>query len=196
MNQSTIDYYNENASRFTGDTQTLEFTEVQDRFIEQLPDNAIVMDFGCGSGRDSLYFLNRGFRVTAIDGSEEMVRIASELTGLEVKQCFFTELNDINIYDGIWACASLLHCQREELHDVFHRLVRALKQNGVLYCSFKYGTFEGERNGRWFLDMNEDVFSEFIMHFPELELVDEWISSDIRPGRDSEKWLNILLRKI
>ncbi|MBO3282402.1 class I SAM-dependent methyltransferase, partial [Intestinimonas butyriciproducens] len=75
-------------------------------------------DFGCGSGRDTKYFLNRGFQTEATDGSAELVKIASEYTGIQVKQMLFQELDENNIYDGIWACSSILHLTRGELTDV------------------------------------------------------------------------------
>ena len=82
-----------------------------------------------------------------------------------------------------------------ELNDVFHRMAAALKERGVIYTSFKYGTYEGERNGRYFTDMTEEKFSCFLQNIKELELEEQWVTSDVRPGRGDEKWLNIILRK-
>ena len=153
------------------------------------------MDFGCGSGRDTKYFLKRNYNVTAIDGSEEICKEASKYTGLKVKQMLFEELNDQNIYDGIWACASILHLSREELPDIFRKMHRALKKNGIIYTSFKYGTFEGERNGRYFTDFTEEMFEEFARQISGLQIEKMWITGDVREGRGDERWLNILLRK-
>lgn len=72
----------------------------------------------------------------------------------------------------------------------------ALKDNGVIYTSFKYSNFEGERNGRYFTDFMEDTFREFVKVIPELTVEDQWITLDVRPGRGEEKWLNLILRKI
>ena len=71
----------------------------------------------------------------------------------------------------------------------------ALKSAGVIYSSFKYGDFEGERNGRYFTDFTEDTFRDFIKDIPELTIEDHWITSDVRPGRGNEKWLNLIIRK-
>lgn len=191
----TLTYYNQNSESFTGTTLDVEFSEIQDTFLSYLKEGAYILDFGCGSGRDTRYFLKKGYRVDAIDGSEEMVRIASENTGIEVKRMLFGELNETGKYDGIFACASILHVKREELPDILRRMIRALKNGGVIYVSFKYGTFEGERNGRYFTDMNEERFESLMREVPAMEVLKETITSDVRPGRADEKWLNVFLRK-
>ena len=193
--QKTINYYNTNAKKFATSTVTEEFTQMQNRFITKLHKPATILDFGCGSGRDTKYFLEQGFLVEAIDGSKELCRIASEYTGISVRQMFFQELNEVEKYDGIWACSSILHLPVKELREVMQKMVAALKQKGIIYTSFKYGTFEGERNGRYFTDMTEAAFSELIKDIQALEIEEQWITSDVRPGRAEEKWLNLILRK-
>ena len=192
---TTIEYYENNAESFSQGTLNVDFSDVQDRFASLMPDGAFVLDFGCGSGRDTKYFLGRGFKVDAIDGSENLCKIASENTGIEVRNMLFSELDADEIYDGIWACSSILHLPKEELRDVFGRMIRALKIGGYIYTSFKYGEAEGLRKGRYFTDFTEKTFREFIREKPEMEVTDEWISADVRPGRSEEKWLNIILKK-
>lgn len=160
-----------------------------------LPSGASILDFGCGSGRDTKYFLKRNYNVTAIDGSEEICKEASKYTGIKVKQMLFEELNDQNIYDGIWACASILHLSKNDLFLVFHKMNKALKENGIIYTSFKYGEFEGERNGRYFTDFTEDSLKEFILQIPQLQIKEIWTTGDVREGRGDERWLNILICK-
>ena len=75
------------------------------------------------------------------------------------------------------------------------KMVVALKENGIIYTPFKYGTFVGERNGRFFIDMTEETFAEFIGEIDNLEVEEQWTTSDVRPGRCEEKWLNLILRK-
>ena len=192
---TTIEYYENNAESFSQGTLNVDFSDVQDRFASLMPDGAFVLDFGCGSGRDTKYFLGRGFKVDAIDGSEKLCKIASENTGIEVRNMLFSELDADEIYDGIWACSSILHLPKEKLRDVFGRMIRALKKGGYIYTSFKYGEAEGIRNGRYFTDFTEKTFRGFIRVKPEMEVTDEWISADVRPGRSEEKWLNIILKK-
>ncbi len=192
---TTLTYYNQNARSYTAATQTLDFRLIQDRFLSHMPRSARILDFGCGSGRDTRYFLNHGFQVDAVDGSPEMCRIAGEYTGIPIRQMLFQELDTVDTYDGIWACASILHLSRSELTDVFHRMAAALRKNGMIYASFKYGSFEGERNGRYFTDFTEKNFAEFAGRFSELVIQEMWISGDVRSERGEERWLNTILQK-
>ena len=192
---NTLDYYNQNAQSFADSTMNVEFSEMQDVFLSLIPAGGYILDFGCGSGRDAKYFLDKGYRVDATDGSEEMVRIACEHTRVTVRQMLFNELDEICKYDGIWACSSILHLELAELQDVMSRIRFALKRGGVLYTSFKYGTFAGERNGRFFTDMTQESLGDLIDNVGGLDIIKLWITSDVRPGRENEKWLNVLLRK-
>lgn len=191
----TIDYYNLNAESFIEKTQNVDMHLAQDKFLHLLNEGAAILDFGCGSGRDTKYFLDKGCRVTANDGSAELCRRASVFTGIEVQEMLFQELDDIDTYDGIWACSSILHLPKNELLLVIRKMSDALKSTGVIYTSFKYSDFEGVRNGRYFTDFTEDSFKEFIAEIPELTIEDYWITSDVRPGRGDERWLNLILRK-
>lgn len=81
--KNTLDYYNSKAKDFVSATVDVVFTEIQDIFLEYIPAGGKILDFGCGSGRDTKYFLSKGFGVDAIDGSEELCKIASEYTGIQ-----------------------------------------------------------------------------------------------------------------
>ena len=192
----TIEYYNQNADMFAQGTRLVDFTVVQERFAKMLPAGSRILDFGCGSGRDTKYFHEKGYRVEATDGSSELCKLASDFTGIEVKELLVQDLDASGKYEGIWACSSILHLSKKELLPVIQKMCDALKDNGVIYTSFKYGDFEGERNGRYFTDFTEDTFDKFIKVIPELTIEEEWITSDVRPGRGEEKWLNLILRKI
>ena len=193
--QTTLDFYNENATTFIEGTVNVDFTQVQDAFLECLPDHAKILDFGCGSGRDAKYFLDHGYDVDAVDGSVELCKAASAYTGILVKQMLFHELDVEAVYDGIWACASILHVKREELPVILQKMCRALKAPGWMYLSFKYGDFDGERNGRYFTDMTEERMEKLLQAFPELNVEKQWITGDVRAGRGDERWLNVILKK-
>lgn len=195
MNQ-TLTYYNQNAQNFIDGTISVDFTEIQNQFLSLLPANANILDFGCGSGRDAKYFLDHGFSVDATDGSEELCRIASEYTGIKVRHLLFQQLDEVEKYDAIWACASILHLKKNELPHVLQKMSRAVKLNGIIYMSFKYGDFEGLRNGRYFTDLTEASAQELLQSVPELQREKQWISGDVRAGRGDERWLNMVVRKI
>ena len=191
MLDKTINYYDINAKEFVEETLNVDFKATQDK----LPAKGYILDFGCGSGRDTKYFLARDFNVDAIDGSIELCKIASEYTNIKVRHMYFNELSIVNKYDGIWACSSILHLSLDDLVDVFKRMSKALKDEGIIYTSFKYGDFSGERNGRYFTDMTEDSFAKLIANVENLKVEEQWITADVRPQRGNEKWLNLILRK-
>ncbi len=192
---STLEYYNQNAASFARSTVNVEFSQMQDRFCSRLEPGARILDFGCGSGRDAKAFIDAGFEVTAIDGSAELCKIASELIGAPVKQMLFQELDEVGAYDGIWACSSILHLTREELPGVLRRMERALVDDGIIYTSFKLGNFEGVRGGRYFTNFTEETFRALLEEVPELEIEELWVTGDVRPGRENEQWLNLILGK-
>ncbi len=192
---TTLYFYEKNAEQFAENTQRVDFRDVQERFLQKLPPGAKILDFGCGAGRDTKYFLARGFDVAAADGSEEMCRIAGAYTGIAVKRMLFQELDEREVYDGIWACSSILHLPKAELGDVLERMERAVKTGGIIYASFKYGTFEGMRGGRYFTDFTAEIFADFMKDYANLCIEECWITGDARPGRSGERWLNLILCK-
>ena len=191
----TLEYYNKKAHEFVNNTVSVNFTDTQDLFLEYLPENGCIIDFGCGSGRDTKYFKDKGYKIEAIDGSEELCQIASEYSGIKVECMLFQDLNENDQYDGIWACASILHLSKTEMKDVLKKMIRSLKKNGIIYTSFKYGEFEGMKNNRYFSDFTEKTFQEYLINIEGVKLEKQWITVDVRPGRGEEKWLNIILRK-
>ena len=194
-NQQTLNYYNANAQDFVQGTVDVDFHITQDSFLSKLPAGVKILDFGCGSGRDTKYFMERGFAVQATDGSAKLCKLASEYTGIQVRQMLFNELDAVDEFDGIWACASILHLAWDDLVDVLGKIARAVKAGGVVYTSFKYGKFSGERNGRFFTDLDEEGLERLLAKVPQLKVTEMWITGDVRPGRGEEKWLNLLLQK-
>lgn len=192
---TTLDFYENNADIFAVGTQDVVFADVQERFLSFLPAGGRILDFGCGAGRDTRYFLSKGYVVDATDGSAELCRIAGRNTGINVRQMLFSQLDEDCVYDGIWACASVLHLPKSELKDVFVKMIRAVKPGGYIYASFKYGEFEGERNGRYFTDFTDETFRIFANDLSDITIIEEWISDDVRPGRGDEKWLNVMIRR-
>ena len=190
-----MDYYNINSDAFFQQTYDVDMQSLYQSFLRYLPKDAYILDLGCGSGRDTLAFKNKGYQVDAIDYSLELVKKATELTGVPIRYQSFYTLDDQNKYDGIWACASLLHCMREKLPEVLERILEALKSNGICYMSFKYGNTDREKEGRSFTDLNEQQAHNLLKQIDQALLLQQWITVDKRPER-TEEWLNILIRKM
>lgn len=191
---STIDYYNNHASQFIENTLNVDMESLYQPFCDELPSQASILDLGCGSGRDTLAFKNKGYRVEAMDYSEALVEQATALTGLQVRHTSFYDLTEVDQYDGVWACASLLHCDRDRLPAVLSKIHRAMRCTGVCYMSFKYGTTDRVKDGRAFTDLDEQQAQELLSQLDGVTVLKQWITVDKRPDRD-EEWLNVLWKK-
>jgi SAM-dependent methyltransferase len=196
LQDQTERYYERNAASYAAATSGVDMSAVYERFLKHLPSNATILDAGSGSGRDTLAFLQRGHAVEAFDSSPDLCGLSTELTGVRAEVLRFQELDTRDRYDGIWACASLLHVPDNELRDALQRLVRALKSNGAIYMSFKEGA--GERiasDGRLFLDMNEDQIRNFFAALPDVALRDVWMSEGEGSHKGKAEWLNVIAVK-
>lgn len=189
--KKTIEYYDTHACEFVLDTVDVEFSDLQNLFLSELDAGARILDVGCGSGRDIVAFKCAGFKVDAFDGSLELCKLASELLGQPVECALFDEYKPKGLYEGIWVCSAFLHIGREELPALLEKYGRYMEKGGVMYLSFKYGDFEGMRNGRFFLDLTEDSFDEIIAEVPNLRVQRYWYTCDVRNGRGGETWLNV-----
>ena len=190
----TRDYYNKHADEFAVSTFKVDMESLYQPFLAELQEGVRILDVGCGSGRDTLAFKNKGYQVDAIDYSEELVKKATRLTGIPIKLKSFYEVDDYEAYDGIWACASLLHCERSRLAEVLEKMVQALKPNGVVYMSFKYGDSDRDQDGRQFTDLDENQAEALLEQFDNVQHIQQWVTLDQRPDRQ-EKWLNLLWKK-
>ena len=193
---NTLKYYAKNTEEFIASTLEADMSLAQKKFLALLPKGAHILDLGCGSGRDSLCFLQQGFQVTAVDGSLELAKFASELIGQEVIVSDFKDLVlPTASFDAIWASASLLHVHSEALPDILAKVIDLAKPGAVFYMSFKYGDYEGERTGRYYTDLNEERFAEFMQKSGRsLEIIEQWVAKDVRPDKP-ELWLNTFARK-
>jgi len=196
MIDGTLRYYEENAERFFHETVGVDLAAIQERFLTRLPDPADILDAGCGSGRDALAFSRLGHRVTAFDASPEIAALASRHLGKLVHVLRFEEIDYEEAFDGVWACASLLHIPISSLPESLSCLTRALRVGGTFYMSFKEGTSEREKGGRLFTDLQPDGLQSLLAAVPGLGLPDIWRTNDARQGREDEYWVNALVDKV
>ena len=190
---NNIEYYNVNADEFYDKTVNADMSYWRNRFLKYIPDGGRILDAGCGSGRDSKAFIGQGYSVVAIDASKEMCKRAADLLGQEVWQMRFDEMSFKDEFDGVWACASLLHVSENEIDDAIKRIKTSLSDNGIFYASFKYGDGMTEKHDRSFLNYTEETIQE-IMERAGFEILECEISLDIRPDRKNEKWINVIVK--
>lgn len=199
----TLDYYQRNAKDFFSQTINVDMQNVYQPFLEYLPKPHLanqqkILDVGCGSGRDSVFFANQGFEVVAIDGSRNVIGLAKQTDTRIDWQCLrFDEIDKQswqNQFTGIWACASLLHVPFDDLSKILNDLIRCLKSDGILYASFKYGDSEREKDGRFFCDINEQRWQLIEEQLDSAKALKLWQTVDNRVDRQ-EIWWNILYCK-
>lgn len=193
---NTIEFYNQKADDFFDQTIGIDMSPLYERFLDLIPKGGHVLDAGCGSGRDSKAFLEHGLRVTAFDASEALASKASALLEQNVRCCRFDEITETELYDGVWACASLLHVSPDAMLATVSVLVNSLRTGGVLFASFKDGL--GSRtdgNGRHFTDMNLESMEALLESVPGLTMLEAWQTSDRRPDRSDQNWWNFIARK-
>lgn len=196
MNNTTLDFYNANYSDYYNSTVSVDLSKIYLEFTKMIPKAASIIDLGCGSGRDSLYFKREGYKVTAIDGSEKLAELASKLIDQDVIVSKFEDLELMDRFDGIWACASLLHLDDIELEKLLIKLEAALVDGGTLYMSFKYGYTEFvDEKGRYFNSFTEEKIKDLVDRIPLLEITKVFRTVDVIPGREDIIWLNVLCQK-
>jgi 2-polyprenyl-3-methyl-5-hydroxy-6-metoxy-1,4-benzoquinol methylase len=194
---TTLAFYESQSERYARSTAHVDMEALYGPFLRELPRGGSILDAGCGSGRDTKAFAERGYRVTAIDASPTLVRRAAAFTEQQCKVLVFQDLAFRDEYDGIWACASLLHVPKRDVPDVLNRFTQALKPGGVLYISLKEGQGERtEEDGRFFNYYTADAFREVITGVATLRELPFCPTEEIRGCLNRGPWLNILLRRL
>ena len=190
----TIAYYDANVNKYIRESVSADMELLYVDFLAAVPACGALLDLGCGAGRDTKAFLGRGYKVTAIDGSQQMVDATTQLTGQPAIKMRFQEIAFENKFDGIWACASLLHVSREEFANVLYRIEIALRPQGICYMSFKEGHGERVDGDRHFTYFTANELRVCLERETRLEIYRIWSSDDPRPGR-SERWVNVLTKE-
>lgn len=193
---TTISYYNRNADQYFNNTVNVDMSECCDRFLKYVVPGGKIIDIGAGSGRDIKYFKDRGFVAEGIDASEEMCRLATEYTGVEVRCEKIQDWQPLKKYDGIWTNASLLHLPLTEIEEFIFLAAEHLNIGGVVYISMKKGIETGyDNNGRFFIDFSEEMVQQIVAKSIAFEIAEIWETDD-GMSRGGFQWLNLILKRI
>lgn len=190
-----MEFYDTNASLFIESWMSADMKGEYEEFEKLVKQGGSILDGGCGSGRDSLYFLQKGYDVTAFDPSDEMIKYASQFTGLNVKKLRWEDLADKDKYDAVWASASLYHVNRADMNAVFDKIADALKDNGILFASYRDRPDDFEEGGRKFTSFDKNTFSKFVQENGKFDIISIKERKDSRKGKEDEIWLFAFLKK-
>ena len=185
-----MSYYDQNYQAFIDNTLNIDMTDLYSVFLKDMKKGSRILDLGCGPGRDLKYFKDHGFTPVGLEPSEKLASYARSYANCKVYEQGIEDFNSKDSYDGVWACASLLHLDTSSLKESFLKISTFMNKGSIFYCSFKYGEFEGERNGRFFNDQTLETLKELLP--PELVISKDWITEDLRADRD-ESWINLIL---
>ena len=189
-------YYETHSDDYFEDTVNVDLSDLYKEFLPYVPGGGRILDAGSGSGRDTLALLNKGYKVEAFDTSPALAERSSRLTGVQTKIVRFQDFESPPRFDGIWACASLLHVPSNQLRDAVGRLLASLKPNGALYASVKYGHGERiARDGRLFLDLDEAAVTKLFACFSDVVIKKIWVSKGEGSLQGRHRWLNVIVVK-
>lgn len=190
----STDYYNQYAAKYYQDTVNLDLDEIKEEFINYLPDDGDILDIGCGSGRDSLYFIEKGYGVTSIESSSELAELASIHTGQQVINMSYSKINFEKVFDGIWTCATLSRSTEEEVKLILRNSYKSLKKNGILFISVYSGSYQGIKENFYYKEYRAKELKRRVEEIVGFKVLHSYKSIDVR--RDSnKKWLHIIIKK-
>lgn len=191
----TLNFYNQYAGQYFSQTVNAQMREQYERFLPFIQKEGSILDLGCGSGRDSYYFKQKGYQIVAVDGSKELAKYASKLLGQPVINQLFHEINFNNQFDGIWACASLLHIPHNQMLDILTKMKKSLKSEGIIYISVKEGQgclVEGER---FFQYYSTEQLENTITQCKGLKVESLWKTIEVKELEHEVIWLNAIVKK-
>lgn len=172
-NEETINWYDKNSENYFNETKDFSMKEKYTPFLKHIPKNGEILDAGCGSGRDAKCFSEMGYNVTAFDASSELTKLAEKNCGFSVMNTTFAKFKSAKKFDGIWACASLLHVPKKDFEESFLNLTNHLKNGGILCASMKLGEVEEkDSKGRFFNYVSVEELKNIFSKQKNLQLIE------------------------
>lgn len=192
---STIEFYDRHAAEYFERTVSADLSVLYERFLQHISPGGAILDVGAGSGRDMKALRERGFQVLGIDGSEQLAARATAFSGANCLAVRFDQLKFTSRFDGVWACASLLHVPKQQLARILRRLYMSLKRDGVLFISVRRGAGESTADdGRFFAYYDTDEVRRLVSG-AAFRINDLWTSADQLANRSSLEWINVIAQK-
>ena len=190
----TIAVYDEKVDAYSAAFSAAEADPSLSRFIKHLSAGATVLDLGCGPGSHAAALHANGFEVTATDASSAMVKQTSSHAGIAVRQAEFSELEDQDVFDGIWANFSLLHEPRSNMADHLSRIFKALKPGGIFHIGMKTGSSEGRDHlGRFYTYYSSSELHRFLTD-AGFQVIGEVAGEGAGLAGTVDPWVEILSR--
>lgn len=166
-------------------------------FLDRLPPNSLILELGCGGGRDAEYAEARGFRVEPTDGVPAMASLAEARLGRSIRIMRFDELDAIEQYGAVYASYSLLHVPREALAEVLHRVWAALVPGGWHMATYKSGGTAGrDEFGRYFNYLSAEQAEAYYRAAGEWALLELIFGEGAGYKGRRSPWVNVIARKV
>jgi ubiquinone/menaquinone biosynthesis C-methylase UbiE len=148
--EQTIETYDKIASRYCSKTREPKIEEWKEGYIKKFLSyfprkHPLILNVGCGDGRDNMHIEKSGAKAIGIDLSKGMLREAKKLYAqgdFRIMDMRHLEFND-DSFDGIWASGSIYHVPKSQVSQVIQEFRRVHKIDGVASLNFKLGTGEG-----------------------------------------------------
>jgi len=200
---TTIDSYDKTVGDYIKNADGLHPVKEAKRFLSYLDKHALILDLGCGPGRDAIIFTQKGFRVVGIDLSKKMIERAktrfksAEFKVMDVRKLKFSDGH----FDGVWASAIFLHVPKKDVPATLKEAHRVLKKNGVFYVSAKEGSGEilkpdkrypGDIKKFWSFFQEEELVNE--LKKAGFGVLDSYTEKQDNPYAKT-RFINILCRK-
>lgn len=196
IKKDTIEFYDKNSENYFENTKNLEMNEIYKEFLNDIPRKGKILDCGCGSGRDTLYFKKRKYQVSGFDASKKLVDLAKKHTGVMIKHNTFENFNTVEKFDGLFFMASLLHLKPNEFEKTLKKFKKFLNKNGKIYLSLKEGENQEkiDNNGRYFHYWSSEKVNEVLNKIGLEGKI--FITGDKKKHEvQKENWLNFVVKE-